>query len=131
MIGELNPLEKSVLTIIDDTQFEDTFREGKKVLLFYANWCNPCKTARLMIGTNSRIAEYLKENDISQYIMDVDENIKTPGKYGVRGIPTFIAFNDGKCFNQHIGLFSPKRNDNSADMYIKFLADTYAKIRQG
>jgi len=35
--------------------------------------------------------------------MNVDENQRTPAKYGIRGIPTLILFQDGKPVNQLVG----------------------------
>jgi len=33
----------------------------------------------------------------------VDDSPATPGKYGVRGIPTIILFKDGKVVDQVVG----------------------------
>ena len=35
--------------------------------------------------------------------MDVDANQVTPGKFGIRNIPTIIFFKDGKAVNTIIG----------------------------
>jgi len=35
--------------------------------------------------------------------MDVDQNQKTPGDFGVRGIPTMVVFKDGKNVDQLVG----------------------------
>ncbi len=39
--------------------------------------------------------------------MDIDSNLQTPAKYGVRGIPTLILFKNGEVVDTKVGL-SPK-----------------------
>jgi thioredoxin 1 len=36
--------------------------------------------------------------------MNVDENMKTPGKYGIRGIPTLLLFKDGELKETLVGV---------------------------
>jgi thioredoxin 1 len=35
--------------------------------------------------------------------LNIDENPDTPGKYGVRGIPTMLLFKDGQAVAQKVG----------------------------
>jgi thioredoxin 1 len=35
--------------------------------------------------------------------INIDENPDTPGKYGVRGIPTMLLFKDGQAVAQKVG----------------------------
>ena len=35
--------------------------------------------------------------------MNIDENPMTPQKYGIRGIPTIMLFNDGKLIDTKVG----------------------------
>ena len=35
--------------------------------------------------------------------MNIDENPMTPQKYGIRGIPTIMLFNDGKLIETKVG----------------------------
>ena len=35
--------------------------------------------------------------------LNIDENHETPQKYGVRGIPTLLLFNNGKLIDSKVG----------------------------
>ena len=66
---------------------------------FGAEWCGPCKQIDPIL---EEIAEENK-NKIKIYKMNIDENPLTPQKYGVRGIPTIMLFNDGKLIDSKVG----------------------------
>jgi len=48
-----------------------------------------------------------QEGKVKVFKINVDENPKTPAKYGVRGIPTLILFSKGKEANKIVGM-TPK-----------------------
>tara|TARA_Y100000996_G_scaffold398104_1_gene365829 strand:+ start:140 stop:460 length:321 start_codon:yes stop_codon:yes gene_type:complete len=66
---------------------------------FGAEWCGPCKQIDPILED---IAQENK-NKIKIYKMNIDENPLTPQKYGVRGIPTIMLFNDGKLIDSKVG----------------------------
>ena len=66
---------------------------------FWATWCAPCKAIAPLI--DSIAAEY--EGRVKVGKVNVDDNPATPGKYGVRGIPTVILLKDGKVLDQVVG----------------------------
>ena len=70
---------------------------GKPVLVdFWAEWCGPCK---MIAPALEEIAGALGDKvDIVK--LNIDENPDTPGKYGVRGIPTMLLFKDGQAVAQ-------------------------------
>jgi thioredoxin 1 len=49
-------------------------------------------------------AEY--EGKVKILKMNVDESSATPGKYGIRAIPTLILFKDGEVLDQSTGAVS-------------------------
>jgi thioredoxin 1 len=78
---------------ITDTSFEsDVLKADGPVLVdFWAEWCGPCR----MIGPAlEELSEELGEK-VTITKINIDENPETPGKYGVRGIPTMILFKGG------------------------------------
>ena len=78
--------------ITDDSFQTDVLLADKPVLVdFWAEWCGPCK----MIGPSlEELSEELGEQ-VTITKLNIDDNPETPGKYGVRGIPTMILFKGG------------------------------------
>ena len=66
---------------------------------FWAEWCGPCKQISPIL---EEIAAE-KSNILKVVKLNIDENTKTPQKYGVRGIPTLIFFNNGKLIDSKVG----------------------------
>jgi thioredoxin 1 len=78
--------------ITDDSFQTDVLDAGGPVLVdFWAEWCGPCK----MIGPSlEELSEELGQQ-VTITKLNIDENPETPGRYGVRGIPTMILFKGG------------------------------------
>lgn len=86
---------------IKDSDFEtEVLKSNTPVLVdFWAAWCGPCHAVAPVLEELAN--EY--EGKIKIAKCDVDQNPVTPGKYGIRSIPTLIFFKDGKIFDQVIG----------------------------
>jgi len=88
-------------TRITDDSFEaDVLKSGRPVLVdFWAEWCGPCK----QIGPAlEEIANEMGDR-VTVAKLNIDENPMTPGRYGVRGIPTLMVFKDGKVASTKVG----------------------------
>ena len=91
---------EKVLTFGDDNFEKDVLQASVPVLVdFWATWCAPCKA---IAPTIDAIADEY-DGKVKVGKVNVDDNPGTPGKYGVRGIPTVILFKDGKVVDQVVG----------------------------
>ncbi len=83
---------------VTDATFEDEVIQSDKpvVLDFWAEWCAPCRAISPIL---KQLAEDY-DGKIKVVKMNIDENPQTPGKYGVRAIPTVLAFQNGQVVEQ-------------------------------
>ncbi|MBI5049010.1 MAG: thioredoxin [Deltaproteobacteria bacterium] len=86
---------------ITDKSFElEVLKSDIPVLLdFWATWCAPCRAIAPIVEEMAEI--YTGKIKVGK--LNVDENPSTPGKYGVRGIPTLILFRKGEVVDQVVG----------------------------
>ncbi len=86
---------------VADSNFDAVILKSETPALvdFWASWCAPCRAIAPIVDEIA--AQYKGRVRVAK--MNVDENQSTPGKYGVRGIPTLILFKDGKVVDQLVG----------------------------
>lgn len=67
-----------------------------KLLKFQASWCQPCKML------TAALKDLELPFDVTE--IDIDEDMDTAMKYGVRGVPTLILLDDeGKQVVTNVG----------------------------
>jgi thioredoxin 1 len=67
---------------------------------FWAAWCGPC---RMLAPTVEQVAE--KYQGQAKFVkLNVDENVESPARYGIRGIPTLVLFKSGQEVDRHVGV---------------------------
>ncbi|MEP6571656.1 MAG: thioredoxin [Gemmatimonadota bacterium] len=96
-----NPLHLDHPVKASDSDLGETIRSSSVPVLvdFYADWCGPCRmTAPFLEQLVSRHAGHLLVLKV-----DTDQNSQKAGEYGIRGIPTLIAFGQGKELRRHVG----------------------------
>ena len=115
---------KNVVTF-SDSNFDSEVLQSKVPVMvdFWAEWCGPCK----MLGPTIDILadEYAGKVKIGK--LNVDDNIATPTRYGIRGIPALLIFQGGKVQDQLVGA-QPK--DNIAKVLNKYTVATMPSPQQ-
>ncbi len=86
---------------VTDANFESVVLKSELPALvdFWAEWCAPCRAIAPLVEEIAQ--EYAGKMKVAK--LNVDENPSTPGKYGVRGIPTLILFKGGQVVDQIVG----------------------------
>ena len=86
---------------VSDNSFEqDVLKSDTPVLVdFWAEWCGPCKMFAPVLDEVAKAYE----GKLRVAKLDIDANPATPGKFGIRGIPTVILYKDGQAHAQKVG----------------------------
>jgi thioredoxin 1 len=83
---------------VTDQSFEaEVLRADKPAIIdFWAEWCAPCRQIAPII---SELADEYGDR-VKIVKMDIDKSPNTPGQYGIRAVPTILAFKNGQVVQQ-------------------------------
>ena len=86
-----------VLEVTDQNFQSEVLDSDTPIIIdFWAEWCAPCRQIAPII---SELAEEYGDR-VKIVKMDIDAHPNTPGQYGVRAIPTILAFKNGQVVEQ-------------------------------
>lgn len=82
----------------------------KTLLIFGANWCKYCISAKNDMQNDTKLSEKLKDYSIIEVDYDKDKDVVDGHK--IKILPTFIIFEDGKEIKRYIGYRGPNDLSN-------------------
>ena len=102
--------------VMDSTFEAEVLQSDVPALVdYWAPWCGPCRAMTPIIDDLAK--EY--GDQLKVFKMNVDDNPETPGRYGIRAIPTLILYKGGDVAEQVTGAVS---KTSIKEMVAKHLA---------
>jgi len=88
---------------LTDDNFDAEIKSGLTIVDFWAHWCGPC---RMFGPVFEAAAESNSDINFGKYeITDANKNI--PPRFGIRSIPSILAFRGGELIEAKTGLMTP------------------------
>ena len=89
--------------VTDATFKSEVLESGLSVLVdYWAEWCGPCKMIAPILDEIAQ--DYAGKLKVAK--LNIDDNQKTPGELGIRGIPTLMLFKAGNIEATKVGALS-------------------------
>ena len=84
----------------NDETFDSMINDGLTLVDFWAAWCGPCQMFGPIFEDVSE-----SESDVNFVKFEIDEkNRRVPAKFGIRSIPSVLAFKNGELKEARTGL---------------------------
>ena len=84
----------------DATNYEEAIKEGTSLVVFYADWCGPCKMLHPVL-------EDLDKDGYNIIKINSDKNPQLMTMFGLIGVPAMIVYKDGNAVEKTSG-YRPK-----------------------
>lgn len=96
-------MSEHIQHVTDSTFKNEVLESAVPVLVdYWAEWCGPCKMIAPILDDVAK--EYAGRLKVAK--LNIDDNQKTPGEYGIRGIPTLMLFKGGSVEATKVGALS-------------------------
>ncbi|HEV2288407.1 MAG TPA: thioredoxin [Candidatus Acidoferrales bacterium] len=106
------------IAAVSDASFQSEVLDASKtqpvMVDFWAEWCGPC---RALSPTVDAIATE-RAGKLKVVKMNVDENMNTPGKFNIRGIPALLIFKGGQVVDQVVGAVPKGQIDKVIERHV-------------
>ena len=105
----------AIMEVTDANFDQEVLKSEQPVLIdFWAVWCGPCRALAPIVD---EVAQgYTGKVKVMK--MNVDENPGTPGRYGIRGIPTLLIFKGGQVKEQIVGYVPKETIEKAIDKHM-------------
>ena len=104
-----SPLDLARPVAVDAGSFDAVLAGSEVPVLvdFYADWCGPCRIVGPVVEELARA----RADGVLVLKVDTDRSPALSERFGIRGIPTLIAFRDGREIGRHVGIASRAQLD--------------------
>jgi thioredoxin 1 len=106
---------EKVAAVTDESFEAEVIQSSQPTLVdFWAVWCGPCKMVAPVVEELS--SDY--DGRVKFTKMNVDENVNTPARFGIRGIPSLLLFKEGKLVDQIVGAVPKSKLKEMIDKHV-------------
>ncbi|BBO91938.1 thioredoxin [Desulfosarcina ovata] len=101
---------------IEDSSFDAQVIKSEQpvVVDFWAPWCGPCKAIGPILD---ELADAYGDK-VKFTKCNVDDNPVTPGKFGIKAIPTLIFFKNGEVSDQITGMVAKAKLEEALNSVL-------------
>ena len=100
--------------MLTDAAFDASVATGRFVVDFWAAWCGPCRTIAPILDELAS-----QRSDITFAKLNVDENRRTAGRFGVQSIPLLVFLRNGQETGRLVGAVPRAQIEAAISRYLE------------